>query len=123
MSSPANAKPKGVCPEDAKASGPLGRPSRPTVYVSITFVAFSVTTSTLPEGSSSICAGPTWGALSGRVEPSIGRSCPWRPIRKPLMLPGPPAPPALRTYSRSRCTVTLTGVSPPDGTVSTSRRP
>src|SRR5947209_3096001 len=66
------AKPNGVGPADEWTSGPVMRPPVPTVYVSIRFIAFSVTITTLPSSLKPTCAGPAESALSGRAEPAIG---------------------------------------------------
>ena len=54
-----------------------------TLYVSMSFVAFSVTTNILPLVSNPISAGPTPMPLSGALEFATGRSHPLREMWKP----------------------------------------
>src|SRR3954464_1959517 len=82
--------PNGGRPADADTVGAPAMPPVPTTYVSIVFVAFSVTTSAAPSGVKPTCAGPALPARGGRVAPASGGT-PRRSKVKPLMLPLPPA--------------------------------
>src|SRR5919106_4192480 len=114
------AKPNGVAPAEACDSITPGRPLRPTSYVSIRLVSFSVTTSSSPLGSNDTWAGPGAAVLSGRVERASGDRCPDLDTVNPLMFA---LPPAFSAYSRPRWTVRLIGWSPPDASVSSRSRP
>src|SRR5439155_6686477 len=114
------AKPNGVGPADGKTVGPERRPSAPTTYTSIRFVAFSATMTALPSSLEPTSAGPVSAPLSERSEPAISVRLPSRPTANPETLFGTPA---LRTYSNPRKKATLVGIVPPDDAVSASSSP
>ena len=114
------AKPNGVGPADGKTVGPERRPSAPTTYTSIRFVAFSATITALPSSLKPTSAGPVSAPLSERSEPAISVRLPSRPTTNPETLFGTPA---LRTYSNPRKKATLVGIVPPDDAVSASSSP
>src|SRR2546427_8039667 len=84
------AKPNGVGPADGKTEGPVRRPSVPTVYVSIWFVARSVTITARPSSLKLTCAGFVEAALSDRPEPASGVRPPSRSTVNPEILFGTP---------------------------------
>ena len=113
-----NAKPNGVIPEEECTVGPVGMPLA-TLYVSISLVAFSVTTLPYRQDRMRSLAGPTFVPLSGALDFWIERNAPLRVIRKPEM----ELLASLRTKSRSPCTARLTGSIPREATLSTNCKP
>src|SRR5579883_770735 len=112
------ANPKGVMPADGCA---LAGPATPwlTLNVSMTLVAFSATSRSLPSGVKEIWTGAGLAALSGCTDPEIGDSFvpeTW----KPLMSAASFLSPTLTTYTVLPDAVMLSGMTPPDATLESS---